>query len=162
MNINHGLKRTAVLCVLRNEDRFLLLKRYKEPNKDMYTPVGGKLDPYEPPAEAAIRETWEETGIHLDEVRYCGVLVESSPTEYNWVSFVYQAEIVMIPPPECTEGILEWVSFDEVLSLPTPKTDWHIYQYILENKAFAFSAEYDAHLNLLHMTEEQAGIQLPV
>jgi 8-oxo-dGTP diphosphatase len=41
-----GLKRVATLCILRNKDKFLLLKRLKEPNKDMYVPVGGKLDPF--------------------------------------------------------------------------------------------------------------------
>ena len=160
MNPEKGLKKTAVLCVLRNNDRFLLLKRFREPNKDQYTPVGGKLDPFESPADAAIRETKEETGIYLDSVRYCGVLVETSPSTYNWVSFVYQADIDCIPPPECTEGILEWVAYDEVLSLPIPKADWYMYQYILSNRPFAFSATYDADWNLLTMTDEWTGGQL--
>lgn len=29
-----GLKRVATLCILRHQDKFLLLKRRKEPNKD--------------------------------------------------------------------------------------------------------------------------------
>jgi len=63
MTIPEGLKKTAVLCVLKHGENFLLLKRLKEPNKDSYTPVGGKLDPFESPIKAAIRETWEETGL---------------------------------------------------------------------------------------------------
>lgn len=55
-----GIKKTAVLCVLKNGNRFLLLKRLKEPNNNMYTPVGGKLDPYETPIHAALRETMEK------------------------------------------------------------------------------------------------------
>jgi hypothetical protein len=39
-------------------------------------------------------------------------------------------------------------------NVPTPKTNWYIYKYILDNKPFAFSAEYDGKLNLLSMTEE--------
>ena len=38
-----GNKKVATLCVLKNKNRFLLLKRYNEPNKDKYVPVGGKL-----------------------------------------------------------------------------------------------------------------------
>ncbi len=49
-----GLKRTATLCILRNDNNCLLLKRLREP------PVGGKLDPFESPLNAAIRETFEE------------------------------------------------------------------------------------------------------
>ena len=62
MKIPTGLKKSAVLCVLKNQDSFLLLKRLKEPNKELYTPVGGKLDPFENPNQTAIRETREETG----------------------------------------------------------------------------------------------------
>ena len=34
----------------------------------MYTPVGGKIDPYESPYDAAIRETFEETVIKVDKM----------------------------------------------------------------------------------------------
>lgn len=44
-----GLKKAATLCVLRHQNQLLLLKRWKEPNKDLFTPVGGKLDPFEGP-----------------------------------------------------------------------------------------------------------------
>lgn len=154
MKVPHGLKRTATLCVLKNGNRMLLLKRLKEPNKDTYTPVGGKLDPYESPHAAAIRETWEETGIKVDKMKYCGLLTETSPTDYNWTGYVYLAEIDYVPPPPCNEGYLEWIHFDDILSVPTPKTDWYIYQYLLAGKTFAFSAEFDEQLELLHMWEE--------
>ena len=35
------------MCILQQGDQFLLLKRGKEPNKGMYVPVGGKLEPFE-------------------------------------------------------------------------------------------------------------------
>lgn len=154
MIVPEGLKRTAVICVLKNGNNFLLLKRLKEPNKDTYTPVGGKLDPYESPYKAALRETYEETGIKVEKMKFCGMLTESSPTKYNWTSYVYLTEIDFIPPPPCNEGDLEWIAFEQVLDVPTPKTDWFIYQYLLQNKTFAFSADYDVDLNLLTMHEE--------
>lgn len=154
MKIPYGLKRTATLCVLKNGKSFLLLKRLKEPNAGKFTPVGGKLDPFESPLKAAIRETFEETGIKVEHMKFCGLLTESSPTEYNWTGYVYLAEIDSIEPPLCNEGELKWISFDEVLSMPTPKTDWFIYNYILENKPFAFSAEFDENIQLIEMVEE--------
>ncbi|MCC7318356.1 MAG: NUDIX domain-containing protein [Bacteroidales bacterium] len=155
-----GLKRAATICILRHGDKFLLLKRFKEPNKDKFTPVGGKLDPFESPLNSAIRETFEETGISVKTMKYCGILTETSPTEYNWTEYVYIADIDFISPPDCNEGTLEWISFHDLLSVPTPKTDWHIYKYILDEKPFAFSAEYNEQLTLLSMTEEIENVKI--
>ncbi|WP_064198313.1 MULTISPECIES: NUDIX domain-containing protein [Emticicia] len=160
MTFPEGLKRLAVMCVLKNENKFLLLKRLKEPNKDTYTPVGGKLDPHESPYKAALRETFEETGIKVEQMKFCGILTESSPTKYNWTCYVYLAEIEFIPPPPCNEGDLEWITLDNLLNLPTPKTDWFIYQYLLLGKIFVFNAEYDENLNLLKMNEEIENVSV--
>lgn len=152
-----GIKKTAVLCVLKNGRHFLLLKRLKPPNQNMFTPVGGKLDPFEDPSTAAYRETREETGIYVEAFRYCGVLVESAPNDYNWSSFVYLAEIDLIAPPPCPEGELHWIAFDEVLDVPTPTTDWFIYKYLLEGRPFMLNAIYDDKGALTSMREEIAN-----
>jgi 8-oxo-dGTP diphosphatase len=158
MKVPFGLKRTATLCILKNKNAFLLLKRYKEPHKGSYTPVGGKLNPFESPLKAAMREVFEETGIKVPSLKFCGMLTESSPTEYNWTGYVYMAEIEFFAPPNCNEGVLEWIHFDELLKVPTPKTDWYIYKYMLTNKPFCFNAEYDDALNILSMEEEIEGL----
>jgi 8-oxo-dGTP diphosphatase len=160
MEVNPGIKRTATICILQFGEQFLLLKRFKEPNKDLYTPIGGKLDPYENPNQTAIRETWEETGIRLKDMRYMGSLIETSPTNYNWHSLVYWAYIPFQEPPECKEGILEWISFDKLLTIPTPKTDWYIYKYVLDNQPFMLNAEYDENLQILALREEISQVKL--
>lgn len=153
-----GLKKIAAMVILRHVDRFLLLKRNKAPNINMYVPVGGKLEPFEAPRAAAIRETAEETGLQIEAPRFCGTLIESSPTIYNWMSYIYIADIEDMPPPYCDEGTLEWIHIDDFLRVPTPPTDWQIYQYVLQQRPFAFCAEYDKDLNMLKMTEEIEGI----
>jgi 8-oxo-dGTP diphosphatase len=158
--IPFGLKKTATLCVLKNGDSFLLLKRKKDPNKGKFTPVGGKLDPHESPKQAALRETFEETGILVNDMKYCGLLTETSPVEYNWTNYVYLAEIDFIMPPPCNEGDLHWINFEDVLRMETPRTDWFIYQYILEGKAFAFNAIFDEEIRLLQMTDEIEGLKV--
>ena len=160
MNFPLGLKRSAAMIVLRCEQHFLLLKRANAPNQGMYVPVGGKLEPHEDPYTAALRELQEETGLVLDKLRYGGVLVESSPTKYNWQSNIYIANIDYISPPFCDEGILEWIAFDQVLSFPTPPTDWHIYQFLMQERPFAINAIYDEKLQLLSMIEEISGQKL--
>lgn len=154
--VTEGLKRTAVICILQHADQFLLLKRFKEPNKDLYTPVGGKLDPFETPLQAALRETAEETGFEIaaHQMHFAGILVETSPSAYNWTSFVYHAVVPFQPAPHCNEGTLEWISNSDLASLPTPPTDWHIYQYLQQQQYFVLMANYDDALNMVELREE--------
>lgn len=56
--------------------------------------------------------------------------------------------------PHCNDGTWMWINFDNLLNVPIPKTDWYIDKYILDNKTFAFNAEYEANLNILSITEE--------
>jgi len=145
------------MVVLRNGEQLLLLRRAKPPHIGKYVPVGGKLDPFERPIDAARRETLEETGIVVKDLHYCGVLTETSPGDYNWLCHIYLADIDYLPPPPCNEGTLEWIAFDDLANIPTPPTDLLIYQYIVEERVFALDALYDEALNLLEMTEEIAG-----
>ncbi|WP_233752725.1 NUDIX hydrolase [Flavilitoribacter nigricans] len=152
-----GLKRSAAMIVLRHEKQFLLLKRGKEPNKGKYVPVGGKLDPFEDPYSAAVRETREETGIDVEHLQYAGVLIESSPTAYNWQCNIYVADIPYQEVPYCDEGELSWIPYEQIPDLPTPPTDWIIYQYLMRGQVFAFNAILDEQLNLLSMDDEIRG-----
>jgi len=79
-------------------DRVLLL-RHVEGN-DWTTP-GGMVEPYETPADAAVREMWEETGLHVELTRIVGVFGgELCATTYAngdkvaWVSTVFVADVV--------------------------------------------------------------------
>ena len=152
-----GLKKTTVLCVLRSGDALLLLRRTKEPNLGKYVPVGGHVEPCETPRSAAIREVQEEAGCTLDDVKFCGVLVETSPTDYNWIVFVYSAEVERFRPPDCREGILEWVDLSRVPEIPTPPTYIHVYRLIMHDRTFMLNAEFDEALNLLLLEDEITG-----
>ncbi|MCS4432987.1 NUDIX hydrolase [Aquiflexum gelatinilyticum] len=159
-NVPLGIKKTATICVLKNGDSFLLLKRLKEPNKDLYTPIGGKLDPFETPLTGAFRETREETGIKVETMEFCGILTETSPINYNWINYVYWAEIEKIPPPECNEGTLEWIHFNDILNIPTPKTDWFIYRFLLDKEKFVLDSEYDENMDIKWLVNELTGERL--
>lgn len=155
-----GLKRTAVLCVLRHADRFLLLRRLKEPNRDKYTPVGGKLDPFESPLEAALRETWEETGIRVEHMRYAGVLVETSPTDYNWTGFVYVASIDDIPPPPAMKAHSNGLRLTRYCRYPRPLQTGSSTSTLWMVAPLPFTQIMMPGCNLLRMTEELEGICL--
>lgn len=152
--VNPGIKKVATICVLKNGDHFLLLKRAKEPNKGLYTPLGGKLDPFETPLNAAIRETWEESGIKVNNMEFRGILTETSPVDYNWISYVYLAEIEKQVTTESDEGSLEWMHMDDLLKIPTPKTDLFIYKSLIAGSKFIFNAEYNEDLEIQLMINE--------
>ncbi len=157
-----GLKECAVLCILQAGDRMLLLRRNKPgPLHGLYVPIGGHIEPHESPRQAAIREAREEAGVTLERMDFRGVLVESSPVAYNWITFIYGAEAAEpFVPPVCREGELTWVSRDELASLPTPATDAHIYRYVARGQRFVLDATYDAEVHLLTLVEELSGAML--
>ncbi len=120
----------AVLCDLRDAaGRVLLIHRAKEPNKGLYSPIGGKLETGigESPAQAARREIMEEAGIDVPIERLTLRLVVSEQAylgKTHWLMFVYRVEgAVEVPERAFDEGRLEWRTPDELASLPMPETD---------------------------------------
>ncbi len=157
MSVPIGLKKAAVLCILRSEAGLLLLRRSKEPNLGKYVPIGGHLEPFETPRAAAIREVEEEAGISIEEPRLIGILTETSPTNYNWIVYIYTADITAIPPIECVEGTLEWVAPERLDAIPIPTTDGFIYDYIARSEFFVFDAVYDENVELIRLVDELSG-----
>jgi ADP-ribose pyrophosphatase YjhB (NUDIX family) len=49
--------------ILEREGRFLLIRRINPPSADLYAFPGGRAEPGETPAQTAVREFFEETGI---------------------------------------------------------------------------------------------------
>lgn len=149
-------KRIAAMIILRSGSRYLLLRRKNEPNRGMYVPVGGKLEPHESPRAAASRELLEETGIEVaaEELTFCGILTESSPTDYNWICYVFLVDIDDCEPPVCDEGLLEWIEHDDRPTVPTPPTNAAIYECVLRGEQFVFDAEYDKNLQMIGMRRE--------
>ena len=146
-----GLKRNAVICILRSGDKYLFLERKKMPNRGRWVPIGGKVDPYESPTDAAKREIYEEAGVEVDHLKVIGVLCETSPIEYNWNCFVYLSEVPFFEPPICDEGNLAWQTIDEIKKLDTPPTTIPIFESLLDNKYFIFEAKYNETLSLLSL-----------
>jgi 8-oxo-dGTP diphosphatase len=155
-----GIKKAAVFCILQCEHQFLLLERNKDPNQGKMVPVGGKIDPFETPLQAVIRETKEETGLNIVNPIFCGILTETSPSKYNWISYIYTTQIEFVPAPTCDEGTLHWVDIKNIHTLNTPPTDMSIYTYVAEGKKFILDATYDKDMNMVSLYEELQGLQI--
>lgn len=154
--IDPGLKRNAAICILRAQDQFLFLERLKAPNRGKLVPIGGKVDPYESPSDTAIREIFEESGRVVTEVKLQGVLVETSPIDYNWTSFVFLSEVPYFEPPYCNEGKLLWLSVADLAHISTPPTTLPIFEAIIQQQNFIFEAKYDSELRLLSLINHLA------
>jgi 8-oxo-dGTP diphosphatase len=130
MNLPYKL---ACLCDLRDQDgRILLLRRLKEPNKGLCSPIGGKLDMTigESPAQCAQREIQEEAGLDvpIDRLHLLGLISEASyEGKGHWLLFYYKViGPVWVEPRDMREGRLDWFSPDVIESLPLPDTDRRI------------------------------------
>jgi 8-oxo-dGTP diphosphatase len=108
------------LCFIRDGDRILLLRRSKPPNQGLYNAPGGKIESYEDPYDACLREVAEETGLRLPHARLRALLtVITRVTGTQWFLFVFTAER---PPGAAVtlasdEGDLRWIPMGEVASL---------------------------------------------
>jgi 8-oxo-dGTP diphosphatase len=56
----------AVGIIIRLDDRIALVRRDKEPSRGLWTFPGGAVELGEEVREAARREAWEETGLHVE------------------------------------------------------------------------------------------------
>lgn len=60
------------VCILAfdEQDRVVLVRHVES---GRWTTPGGAVEPHERPADAAVREMWEETGLHVELLRVIGV-----------------------------------------------------------------------------------------
>lgn len=123
----------ACLCDLRDEQgRVLLLRRLREPNKGLCSPIGGKLDMEtgESPAQCARREIMEEAGIDvsIDRLHLAGLISEQAyEGKGHWLLFYYRVlGSVEVTRTEIPEGRLEWHEPSAIDGLPLPETDRRI------------------------------------
>lgn len=122
----------SVLVFVRNADgKFLLIRRAKEPNKDCWSPIGGKLEMAdgESPFECAIRETREEIGLEL-EASDLHLFSMTSERGYegsaHWLMFLFECKKRLEKlPPDIGEGGFAFFDYSEIRGgkIKIPETD---------------------------------------
>jgi ADP-ribose pyrophosphatase YjhB (NUDIX family) len=88
---------SAATVTTDKTDRILLIHHAEH---DRWSVPGGSLDPLESPADAAVRETWEETGILVELDRLLGVYggPDFKVTYRNGDRLVYVATVFTATP----------------------------------------------------------------
>jgi 8-oxo-dGTP diphosphatase len=129
----------ACLCYLHDErGRLLLLHRSQEPNRGLYSPIGGKLhmDEGESPGACALREIHEEVELDLEpsDIRLRGLITETAFLNAgHWMMFLYEVtRPVVIERMEFNEGTLEWHDPKSVYDLKIPDTDRQVIFPLME------------------------------
>ena len=105
----------TVLCLVRNQGKFLLQDRVK---KDWagYTLPGGHVEPGESIVDAVIREMKEETGLTVEDLRLCGV--KQFPIEGGrYLVFLFLADRFSGELHSSAEGRMYWVRAEDLDSV---------------------------------------------
>ena len=129
----------TTLCHIEKNGEYLMLHRIKKENDlnhDKWIGIGGKFEDKESPEECNKREVLEETGLTVNNCRYCGIVTFVSdkwPTEYMHIFHTTEFSGEIIP---CDEGELCWVNKTALYSLPLWQGDKIFLKLIEENRPF--------------------------
>jgi len=119
------LEMPTASVIVFDEARRILLVRHVEGNE--WTTPGGLIEPEETPADAAVREAWEETGLAVELVRIIGVFggkpctsTYSNGDRIAWVSTLFEGKVVGGVARHDGEETLEvrFLHVDELRRLP--------------------------------------------
>ncbi|MHA1969558.1 MAG: NUDIX hydrolase [Candidatus Hodarchaeales archaeon] len=121
-------QKLATLAYIVNQNDVLLLYRNKKKNdfhEGKYVAIGGRLEPGETPLECILREVKEETGYELNskDLDFRGYIYfdemsrnkkEEDLPAFNWLVFIYFAQVDEKIIINNQEGELQWFSFDQI------------------------------------------------
>ena len=139
---------------IEQNGNYLMMHRTKKVgdcNKDKWIGIGGHLEEYESPMDCILREAKEETGLTLTDCTYRGLVSFCSPnyeTEqmHLFMAHSYEGNL----REDCEEGDLQWISEEQLFSLPMWEGD-RIFLRLLPKDVpfFLLKLEYDADGNLI-------------
>jgi len=119
----------SATAILRDERGRILLARHAD--RGVWVAPGGAIDPHETPADAVVRETWEEVGLLVEPVRVYGVyggaefeINYSNGDRTSYVMIAFECRVLSGVPRPDGEEVREvaWVSAEDLEALPEP--DW--------------------------------------
>lgn len=112
---------SSTLCYIERDGRYLMLHRVKkavDANRDKWIGVGGRFEEGESPEDCVRREVLEETGLTLTDYAYRGLVTFVSDKWEGEFMHLFTASGFTGEIKECDEGVLEWISKEELMKLP--------------------------------------------
>lgn len=104
----------ATLVFVIRDGQILLIDKKTGIGKGKINGPGGKLEDGESPEECARREVWEELGIHVSNLQYCGQHRFQFVDGLSIHVWVYKTGTFEGTPTESDEADPLWVPIDEI------------------------------------------------
>ncbi len=137
----------ATVCYLKKDDKVLMIKFSKKWGQ-VYAPPGGKFEKGESPLDCILREYYEETGLTLINPRLQGISYWKDSAEgiiFIYAADDYKGELLTESP----EGILEWIRFDDLLSIKQFDQNEKFTPYLFKDQLFEGKFLLDNKCNVL-------------
>jgi 8-oxo-dGTP diphosphatase len=142
---------TLVYCL--HEGEVLLIERNKDPFAGAWVAPGGKVEHGESPAECAVRELSEETGLRARDPLLRGIITETAPRDdWQWLIFAYVVrEFDGELAGDHREGTLRWWPLRGWSRIPMPEADRLFFGPVVLGTGAPHEPtfHYDADLNLI-------------
>jgi len=132
--------RYDTLCYIIDDKKLLMLKKSAELfGGGKWNGLGGKIGVGESPEQGCIREVYEESGLHVSNLKYHGVLKFwfGDTSEPLIVCYVFSTKSFDGQIREGQEGILRWIDFDEVPYEEMWEDDRHWLPMLMEGKSIS-------------------------
>ena len=116
-------KYVVIFLFTKDFKKVLMIKRNKQPYKDCWNGIGGKIEENETEVQAAKRECYEETGIKLDNPKLFITYIYPETNQINkgtnlCVLYDFINEIPLKPNDE---GIYQWKDINFALNFNNKK-----------------------------------------
>lgn len=122
-----SMPRLASSAIVERAGRYLLVRRGNPPAADLYAFPGGRAEPGETPAETALRELFEETGLVGHNPRLFETVElqpEAGVASSHFLLSVFQVETdgttLALAQSDALEA--DWFLPEEILNLPIPES----------------------------------------
>ena len=150
------IQSTCVYLIDGNTWLFLLRnKKENDANEGKYIGVGGKKISTETSEECARRETFEETGLIIDALKYEGSIIFQISQQEEEISEIYTCREFHGTLHESDEGTLVHVDQSEIFSLNLWDGDRIFLKRILDHQTpFSFIFRYNTSNELMEWTEK--------
>ncbi len=147
------------IYIIRQKQWLMLLrnKKKKDVNRNKWIAVGGKKEPRETIEECAVREAFEETGLHCEQLEYQGLVhFEYQDNEPEDI-YVYTCSQYHGSLHETDEGTLRWIDENELMNLELWEGDRIFLKKMLDQtgEPFEITLQYDGQGTLLNVREER-------